>query len=126
VIGAPLVHAEQVYFGTSDSLSLHATQRSKRHAELGAFAARPHLRRAVAAQRPNLHRRLQRSVPGIDPADGTVLWRFETRGSQANRIQVYDDQDRWQDSFAVHGQTLIFASTDHHVYAMPLDCSEAD
>jgi eukaryotic-like serine/threonine-protein kinase len=148
VIGAPLVEGDRVYFGTSDSLTLHAT-----HRLTGIPVWERSLRARVFAE-PILHDGLvyigafNGLFHAIVPEDGQVVRRFETLGSRSNRNRVYDDQDQWQAGFrnkyregrgmdaeqlildlgaiasraTVHEDLLIFASSDHHVYALPADC----
>ena len=147
VIGAPLIYDDRVYFGTSDSLSLHATDR---------LTGKPDWDRDLRARlfaEPVAHEgriylgAFNGLFHAIDPADGTVAWRFATAGNKTNRRRVYDAAEAWQDDFrqmygegqgmeaeqlilqlgsiasrvAIYDDLIIFASTDHHIYAVPAE-----
>jgi eukaryotic-like serine/threonine-protein kinase len=144
VIGPPAMDDKRVYVGTSDSLTVYAIDRASGRVE---WEQRVDARVFASPQLHDdelLVGGFNGRLNALDPADGAQRWFFSTAGSREHHQLVYNDDGSWQESFrelfasgrgmdgerlilqlgsiaervVLHGQTIVFASTDGHIYAL--------
>ena len=146
VIGAPAIDAHRVYFGTSDSHRVYALDRQTGEPAwtfdtASRVFASPVLHGGIAYV-ASFDGRIQ----GLDAASGELRRAYRTRGGVRNHALVYGEDGALAEEFqalrrdgdhqeaerrilqlgsvisapALAGDTLVFGSTDGHLYALDL------
>ena len=144
VIATPLAIEEYLYYGTSDSEAFYCIDSKdgaikwKKSVNMRVFG------QAVAHDNSIIFGCFNGKLYAVDPADGSTLWEFQTSGSKANYLTVYDESGSFKKGFEKYGndiegseekilslgsilstplivnETVYFGSADGYVYALDM------
>lgn len=106
VIAAPLALEDNLYFGTSDTESFYCmdansgAKKWKRGLNMRVFGS------AVAYSDLVIFGCFNGKLYGVDPKTGSARWEFQTRGSNANYLNVYDESGAFRSDFEKYGKDI--------------------